>query len=292
MNMQSGGWEDLEDDLLPRQRTKKISQQTKAVLPKRAIVAFILTFTLMTSPLFLILRNSLRFLLDIQILKKKRDVWCGGYLICNIYLFWSALFLHTWGIWSKFNFKAKKKKYNKANFKVNNQTKIYLFKSLKYLWFMASWAVMRFPGSYTNILQSKLKPRGSKTGQRVCTGLPSYFGKSSWYSGRSTIDGQIWGVGVPKSLNILMSWSDSFFPGKRGRPVAISAKMQPADHKSMEGPYFFDPIKTSGGRYHKVTTSWEYFLTGIPKALARPKSANFNSPFRLIKRFCGWKKWK
>ena len=49
--------------------------------------------------------------------------------------------------------------------------------------------------------------------------------------------------------------------------------------------YHFLPSKTSGGRYHSVTTSLEYVFVGNDFALANPKSANFNSPFELINRF-------
>ena len=50
--------------------------------------------------------------------------------------------------------------------------------------------------------------------------------------------------------------------------------MQPTLHISTGVEYFLDPSKTSGARYHKVTTSCVYDRTGIPKALARPKSAS------------------
>ena len=51
--------------------------------------------------------------------------------------------------------------------------------------------------------------------------------------------------------------------------------------------YHFLPSRTSGGRYHSVTTSLEYVFVGNDFALANPKSANFNSPFELINRFWG-----
>lgn len=43
---------------------------------------------------------------------------------------------------------------------------------------------------------------------------------------------------------------------------------------SMGVEYSVDPSRTSGGRYHRVTTSFEYVLVGTDLALARPKSAN------------------
>lgn len=63
--------------------------------------------------------------------------------------------------------------------------------------------------------------------------------------------------------------------------------MQPTDHISIELEYFWDPSKTSGGRYHNVTTSCVYPLTGIPEALARPKSAILRMLSFEIRRFCG-----
>ena len=51
--------------------------------------------------------------------------------------------------------------------------------------------------------------------------------------------------------------------------------MQPTDHISTGKLYSFFPSKISGARYHKVSTSCVRVLIGIPKALAKPKSANF-----------------
>lgn len=85
--------------------------------------------------------------------------------------------------------------------------------------------------------------------------------------GSSVTLGQFAELGVPKILNILMSWSVSDTPGKRGLPFTISANMHPTLQMSIGVEYFFDPIKMSGALYHRVTTSWVYFRTGIPNAL-------------------------
>ena len=45
--------------------------------------------------------------------------------------------------------------------------------------------------------------------------------------------------------------------------------------------YVLLPRRTSGARYHKVTTSLEKVLTGMPKARARPKSAKFQQPLAI-----------
>lgn len=72
--------------------------------------------------------------------------------------------------------------------------------------------------------------------------------------------------------------------------------------------YSVDPSSTSGGRYHRVTTSFEYVFVGTDFARAKPKSAScssnitrinsilqenwariitLSSPFSLISKFCG-----
>ena len=66
---------------------------------------------------------------------------------------------------------------------------------------------------------------------------------------------------------------------------AISAKMHPIDQMSIGVEYSFAPSKISGALYHRVTTSWVYVLTGKPKALAKPKSANFTFPSLSMSRF-------
>lgn len=47
-------------------------------------------------------------------------------------------------------------------------------------------------------------------------------------------------------------------------------------------------VNLPGGRYHNVTTSCEYVWLGTLLALAKPKSASFNSPISLINKFCGF----
>lgn len=93
----------------------------------------------------------------------------------------------------------------------------------------------------------------------------------------SSWPGQVSLVGVPITLNILLSSSYYFCPGKSGFMLHISAKMQPTDQISMLFEYFWEPRRTSGGLYHRVTTSWVNPLVGIPDALANPKSAIFST---------------
>lgn len=74
------------------------------------------------------------------------------------------------------------------------------------------------------------------------------------HSGRSTIVGQLSSVGVPRALKIFSSWSWSLVPGKSGRPEFISPKIQPTLQRSTGVEYFREPMRTSGARYHSVTT--------------------------------------
>ena len=46
--------------------------------------------------------------------------------------------------------------------------------------------------------------------------------------------GQDRSLGVPMMRKIFWSWSSLVVPGNKGRPVYISAMMQPADQMSME----------------------------------------------------------
>jgi len=50
------------------------------------------------------------------------------------------------------------------------------------------------------------------------------------------------------------NWSASEVPANSGRPLAISAKMHPTDQMSTGVEYLRLPIRTSGARYHRVTT--------------------------------------
>lgn len=95
--------------------------------------------------------------------------------------------------------------------------------------------------------------------------------------------------GVPSILRIWLSWSLLSLPRNNGTPLIISAMIQPADHTSILVEYVLLPKRTSGALYHSVTTSLENVLTGIPNALARPKSANLSSPRLLMRRFWGFR---
>ena len=60
-------------------------------------------------------------------------------------------------------------------------------------------------------------------------------------------------------LNIRNSWSISESPWKRGRFMASSANIHPIDQTSTGVEYLGQPRRTSGARYHKVTTWIEWW---------------------------------
>ena len=110
---------------------------------------------------------------------------------------------------------------------------------------------------------------------------PLQFGKRRLKCGREVTPGQVSSEGVPSIRKMHMSWPTSESPGKSARPVAISAKMHPADQMSTLLSYR-PPSNTSGGRYHKVTTSFVRFPVSHPDPAnglrLNPKSAIFRLP--------------
>ena len=73
----------------------------------------------------------------------------------------------------------------------------------------------------------------------------------------------------------------------------ISAIIHPQLHTSILVLYVLLPNNTSGALYQSVTTSFENVFTGIPNALAKPKSASLSSPRLLMRRFWGLRsRWR
>merc|ERR1740122_603043 len=62
-------------------------------------------------------------------------------------------------------------------------------------------------------------------------------------------------VGVPSFWKTFRIVPISESPGKSGAPVAISATTQPTLHMSTAEPYCSEPKRSSGARYHTVTTT-------------------------------------
>ena len=77
---------------------------------------------------------------------------------------------------------------------------------------------------------------------------------------------------LPRSLKILFSSSTSDSPGKSGFIINSSPKMHPHDQTSIAVEYSLIPSKSSGARYHNVTTIAVYACNGDPYSRARPKS--------------------
>jgi hypothetical protein len=61
-------------------------------------------------------------------------------------------------------------------------------------------------------------------------------------------------VGGPVTSKIRSSWFIVDVPGNAGRPIAISATMQPTAHMSTALVYLVEPSRISGARYHRVAT--------------------------------------
>ncbi|KAH3667356.1 hypothetical protein OGAPHI_003005 [Ogataea philodendri] len=114
--------------------------------------------------------------------------------------------------------------------------------------------------------------------------ISSAFGKTS-------------GVGDPSSLKIMSAWSRSLFPSRIGFFLNISPKTHPIPHMSTAVVYLRSPSNSSGGRYHRVTTSPVYSTSPPPApdeaslgggpwyTLASPKSAILTTPNQSSKMF-------
>lgn len=77
----------------------------------------------------------------------------------------------------------------------------------------------------------------------------------------------------------------SVLPGIMGFPASNSPNMQPVLHRSTDTPYSVAPRRSSGGRYHKVTTRLVigFNLLGSNN-VARPKSPILSVPLLSIRR--------
>ena len=101
--------------------------------------------------------------------------------------------------------------------------------SAKYSCFIALSAVILYSGSYAskrnNISRRSL---GQPLGRNRSIPIPFFGGKfismwEAWERNRSRTSD----LGVPKTLFILLTWSNSSFPGKRGFFVISSKRTQP-----------------------------------------------------------------
>ena len=141
----------------------------------------------------------------------------------------------------------------------------------------ACLAVILQVGLIFSSFDSKSSPFSSSLGQILERASPGYFSNSSGFQfGNSISPGQSAWFGVPIILKIFLSQSLSLLPANRGFKLLISAMMHPMLHMSIIVLYYLLPKSTSGGRYHRVTTSLVWFFTGIPLPLASPKSANLS----------------
>lgn len=159
--------------------------------------------------------------------------------------------------------------------------------------------------------------------EKNCRTLPTIFrpisGLTPSKPGNSLHPGQLSSSGVPHNSQILSNWSRSLLPHKIGRRVHISPIIHPTPHISIAHPYRASPIKSSGGRYHRVTTQFVYRAPPPPRegpplrgshcgisgvrgsqpglvvlyGLARPKSAIWRDPWLLIRRLAALRsRWR
>lgn len=146
--------------------------------------------------------------------------------------------------------------------------------SLKYELCRHSSAVARFFGSYMNRKFNRRKPAAESQGNRVFKLLYGWCLRVKFFNaGKVEYSGQIASDGVPNSLMISSSWAISVVPGNNGLWPSNSPKIQPTAHMSMAVVWTGEPSRSSGARYHRVTTCGVIGLGGIPKYRAKPKSA-------------------
>lgn len=129
----------------------------------------------------------------------------------------------------------------------------------------ASIALMRFrQSSFSNSL-SRDKARGLSCLKRLSS-VDARGEKSLTPSQPGNCDqpGMFVSVGDPTRSKIICAWLRSLLPVRMGLPSNISPKTQPTPHMSMAVVYFRNCRSSSGGRYHRVTTSVVYSLVASP----------------------------
>lgn len=122
--------------------------------------------------------------------------------------------------------------------------------------------------SYTDISSMALVPthlleKNCRT--RLAIFLP-ISGFTPSIPGNSLHPGHISSSGVPHRSQIFSNWSASEFPQRIGLLVHISPIIHPTPHMSIAQPYRASPIKSSGGRYHRVTTQFVYLAPPPPRS--------------------------
>lgn len=95
---------------------------------------------------------------------------------------------------------------------------------------------------------------------------------------------------------IRLSWSWWSLPGKRGRPLIISARMQPTAQISIDLEYCLKVSMISGARYQRVATysvispvSEPEVTSAVRTERASPKSHTLRSQLALSRRLDGFK---
>lgn len=82
--------------------------------------------------------------------------------------------------------------------------------------------------------------------------------------GRSRHPGIVSSVGEPTRSKMILAWLRSLSPVKMGFCLNISPKTQPTPHMSIAVVYLRSCKRSSGGRYHRVTTKVVYSRVASP----------------------------
>lgn len=90
---------------------------------------------------------------------------------------------------------------------------------------------------------------------------------------------------ISQNQQLFLYINTSVLPGIIGFPARNSPKMQPVLHRSTATPYSVAPRRSSGGRYHNVTTRLVIGLHLLgSNNVARPKSPILSIPLLSIRR--------
>ena len=119
----------------------------------------------------------------------------------------------------------------------------------------ASIALMRFrQSSFSNSLSNEIARSLWSLKTILSVDLRSANTMVPSTPGRSFQPGMFWSSGDPTRSKIICAWCRSLPPAKIGLPLNISPKTQPTPHMSIAVVYWRSCSRSSGGRYHLVTT--------------------------------------
>ena len=133
-----------------------------------------------------------------------------------------------------------------------------LSKVSKYGWNSAILALILLLGSSATSPSRRSISNSFSFGVCYNIGVILNLGNADFISDNFKASGQLFSLGVPRTLKILKIWSISLSPVNNGFNWAISAKMQPVLQISTPREYYFLQRRISGHLYQRVTTSCVY----------------------------------